>query len=325
MKVFDLLIYSIIAFVLVVLLYSVFQMLWPPASNLDIISLSIQKSQSQSLLGKAVKADDVKYQAGEILMPSFFEKYFNKNDVLIAFECISPLICCPRQSEISTGQECKDNITWDYNFIRFKESAKVATYTRCISVNDMMTCKVYFGSNPPQGLIKSVEYLGEEAGSIEIKVSIQNTGLTQLAGGKTTMNLYKKAGSDWFPTDYISDVETVEIIQPNELYTLFWNLSPKNTGRYKAEFVFESINGGQDKSSVEFDKNTNTACIIDETRTDTSLNSETGQYEESHYCTGCNYSYECAMAWNNKILDAQFYVRTKEETFCNKSTYQGTC
>jgi hypothetical protein len=325
MKVFDLVVYAIIAFVLVVLINIIFLSIWPPASNVDIISSAIQKAQSQSLLGKTVLVSDAKYQPNEILTPSFFYEKFNKSDVLIAFECISPLICCPRQSEAANSKECKNNIEWDYNFVRFKESTRVPTNVRCINVNDMIACKVYFGSSPPQGEIKSAEYVGEEAGSVEIKVVIENTGLSQLAGGRTTMNLYKKDGNDWFITDYVSDVEEVEIIQPKEIYTLFWNLTPKNTGKYKAEFIFEAINGGFDKKSVEFDKNRNTACIADETSMDTSFNSETGQYEETHYCNGCNYSYECTMVWNNKIPTAQFYVRTKDQTYCNKSTYSGTC
>jgi hypothetical protein len=322
MKVFEIVVYAIAALALIVLFMSLMTQFIKQENPLDQIKKSIDVAQTQNMQGKT-------YQVGYLSYPSGFftlTKDITLSDkVIISIECNDPINCCPKQGDSGSGEKCTKAVQWDYNFIRMNEGKKLLTSTRCIRIDGVPVCKIYFGSIPAQAAITKLELVGDNSGATQVKMILKNTGSTGIAYGTVSLNLYKKISDGWVLTDYNSQPKEVQPIAPQETQNVFWDISPDTIGDYKAEFLFEALNAGNDRNSIIFTKKTNSNCLIDETQTDTVQDPSTGLYQENHYCTGCNYSHECVGAWSKKLPGTTFQSYSKDQTYCTKTSYNGTC
>jgi hypothetical protein len=239
-------------------------------------------------------------------------------------ECTDPENCCIRKSDQDNKNKCEKPFEWDYDYFEPKITGPVITNVRCLRYNGLPKCTIYFGKAPAQTEVNKINLMNTTSTSTELEVIVKNSGANELAFGKATLKLYKKSVNEWIETDYTQEPQEVTTLMPQESSHLYWSLTPKNPGKYKAEFTFEALNAGHDKKAIEFDKSVSVTCQINESKTDT-LIGENGKFNELHYCNNCEYSYDCANAWKAKIPSKTFYPMTKEQTYCIKDTETGAC
>ena len=322
MKVFELLVYAIAALAFVALFLAILTQFFPPENPIAQLKKSIEVAETQTMQGQTV-------QEGYLNFPKDFtlraQDLSDKQKAIVSVECNNPNECCIRKSDANGKTPCTKSINWDYDFVEVKETKKILTSTRCLRIEGMPVCKVYLGLLPAQAEISKLSLIGENTNTIQIKVTLKNSGSLQITYGTVTMNLYKKSSKGWESTDYNVVQKEVPLIMPKESTTLIFDVSPSNIGEYKSEFTFDALNAGNDQNSITFKKETNTSCTIDESATDTVQNAMTGIYEETHYCTGCTYSHECVGAWSKKNPNQTYYPRTQDQTYCTKESDTGTC
>lgn len=316
------LIYGIAAITTIILFFILIQYVLAPESNTKIIASSIDRAQTQTNLGKTVNLGLLLYEEDYRLQKTDLAK----DKPIISFECTNPNYCCIRKGEQDKKYECDKQVSWDYDYFSTNLTQKILTSTRCIRVDGVGVCRVYLGSLPAQAAIDKLEVLEDKAGIGELKVTLKNTGSQQLALGKNSLKLYKKANDgSWALTDYYSDSKDVPNIIPGEKSAILWSINPTNSGTYKAEFKFEGQNAGFDQNAIEFVIDKTLSCIVTDTENQTIPNSENTYFEEIHYCAGCSYSFDCANAWTKKTGGKVFYPLDKDSAYCIKETYDGNC
>ncbi|MFA6064492.1 MAG: hypothetical protein WC746_01480 [archaeon] len=322
MKVFEILVYAIVALALIMLFFSLIPILLPQETPLTQLKKSVELAQTQTMQGKTISEGYLNY-------PKEFnidaQDLADKQKAIVSFECNNPSDCCIRKTDANEKIKCTKPIEWDYDFINVKETKRILSNTRCIRIEGMPVCKVYFGLVPAQASINKLDLIGENNNTTQIKATLKNLGAIQITYGTISMSLYKKSSNGWDLTDYNTIQKEVPLIMPRESTTIIFDVLPGNIGEYKAEFTFDALNGGNDQNSITFKKETNTSCVIDESTTDTVQNAINGIYEEIHYCTGCTYAHECVGAWSKKNPNQTYYSKTKDETYCTKGTFEGQC
>jgi len=320
MKVFELLVYSIAGLALLLLFFSLLPYFFPPETSTKQIMKAVEEAQTLTMIGKTMNLGALSYSKDYHL----FKEDFDEKNFLIAFECASAKECCIKKSDQGKNYACENPIEWDYNFIKIKETKKITTAVRCTREKGFNLCKIYVAGLPAQAKVDKIELLNTSGGTGEIKLTLKNIGLNELAFGKNSLILYKKSENSWIETDYASEEKEVSTIMPGEKETIFWSINPKNAGEYKALFRFEAQNAGFDENSIIFTLDKTSLCNTNETQAETFFDPETSTYQETHYCTGCSYSFECANAWNKKT-GKPFYPATKDSAYCTKTTYEGSC
>ncbi|MFA6268744.1 MAG: hypothetical protein WC652_02955 [archaeon] len=321
MNTFNLAIYGIVTIALILLFLNLIPQFLTPESNNKLISTTLEMAQTQTYLGKTINL-------GALLYP---EKYtlqkddLSKDKPIISFECLTPNDCCIRKQDQNKDYKCTKPVSWDYDFFSTKESHTTNTSVRCIRIDGVGVCKVYFGTLPAQAQVGIIEILDTSTGNAEVKVNVKNVGSGQLAFGQNSIKLFKKSTTDWIETDYYSEPKEVNTIMPQEKYSFLWSISPKNSGEYKAVFKFEGQNAGYDENYVIFTLDKSNLCNTTEQQTTTTFNAENSNYMEIHYCTGCSYSFECANTWSKKENGKEFVPLDKDSAYCTKLTYEGSC
>jgi len=309
MNVFELVIYSIAGLALLLLFFSLLPYFFPTETSTKQIVKAVEEAQTLTMLGKTMNLGALSYSRDYQL----FKEDFDEKKVLITFECVSAKECCIRKSDQGKNYTCDNPIEWDYNFIKIKETKKVTTAVRCTREQGFSLCKIYIAGLPAQAKVDKIELLNLAEGIAEIKLTLKNIGLNELAFGKNSLVLYKKSENTWIETDYASEEKETQNIMPGEKETILWSINPKNTGEYKALFRFEAQNAGFDENSIIFTLDKTSLC-----------NTDTNTYQEIHSCSECTYSVDCATAWDKKT-GKTFYPLDKERAYCTKTTYEGNC
>ena len=319
MNTFDLAIYAIAAIALVFVFFAIVQPYLAPQNHFTEIQTALLRAQISDNLGKTMSLGSLTFSNNSTIVTDSFDK----SKMLVAIECSSPSICCTRKSELKTT--CTKPISWDYTFFTTNEVKSVQTYVRCIKLSELPVCKIYFGGTPAQAKISNVELSSANAkNSTEIKVTLKNTGSLPITGATTSVELLKKGPQGWAATDYDQTPKSIELLNSGEQIIESWELTPQNIGEYRANFTFESENAGFDKKTIDFNKATNTACTTTSIG-DTLFDSDTSTFKELRNCTGCNFAYECAVAWEAAEKGKTFLPETKDTAYCTKQTFEGSC
>jgi len=321
MNLFEILIYSIAAFALILVFLGIIYYFTEQETNTKIIQRELIKAQAQINLGKTINGGQLNFEKDNSMEKSDIEK----ENTLVSFECINPQNCCTRETDRDKTTKCDKAIRWDYDFVQFNENKRITLNTRCERISGVPVCKVYISGTPPQAKVKKIELLTKTLGTGEIKVTVENSGGQTLTFGKNTLTLFKKVTDGWQETNYPEEIKEVETIASGESYSFLWSINPKNSGNYRADFKFEAKNGGFDENGIEFVIDKTLSCKIDSRAVETTFDSATGNYLENYYCTGCSYSFECSNAWTAEYPTKNFIVKTKDATYCVKQEANGSC
>jgi len=321
MNTINVLVYAIAALALIAVFLALAQNFPPLENNSTLIKKALDEARLDPNLGKTFLIGALKYERNYLMTSSGL----SLQGTLLSIECTNPEYCCVRESQKIKNQTCEKSFEWDYDFIRTLQEKKLNTFVRCIDVDNINTCKVFIGSSPAQAEIDKVENIGENSnGNTEIKVTLTNSGAATLALGTATLKLYKNAGTEWLQSDYETDPQEVEMIQPNEKKILYWEINPVNLGSYRIIVKFEATQAGFSEKSMDFNKTQNNFCKITKIG-DVIYNAQNNNYEELHNCEGCNYAYECANAWSNKNTQKTYFPKSKDYAYCVRPTENESC
>lgn len=320
MNTFEIIIYAIVALALVLAFLNFAPQFLENKQSINEMKKSIEIAKSQTSLGKTMNIGSPIYDKEFIAN----KKNFDDKIVLVAFECLNPKECCIRKADQDKNYVCNKPIEWDYDFFKVSETKKIQTSLRCLDKMGLITCKFYLGSLPAQAKVEKIELIDTEDGTAEIKVIVKNTGSNELAFGENSLKLEKKSPTNWVETDYVSEIKETMAIMPQESYSFYWSIAPKNSGEYKAIFTFQGQNAGFDENSITFTLDTTLACKTGGIG-ESIFDPENNIYQEIHYCTNCSNSFDCASAWNKKQNGTTFTPINSESAYCTKTTFEGNC
>jgi len=303
MRPFALLTYSIIALIIVGLAITLMVQYLPKEDIFREVRNSIDISQTPSNFGKTFYTGKLNMTKGlQITKTSL-----NQNNISLAVECNDPVICC------SNGEECTKPVEWNYKIITFKQDRTVQVYTRCYPYFDEIVCRAYFGKMPAQATIKDIEYV-DTGGKINSIVNVTNSGSTPLILGKNTLRVLKKVGEEWKDTENTYPSKEIDLLSPNQKHSFVWETNLLTGGEYKLEFKFEGENSGYDINGFDLVVGSNQVCErVPNVREIQDLNLTHSRI--LHFCTGCNYDYECLAKWM-ETNDGNIY-----EPYNKNSTY----
>jgi len=236
----------------------------------------------------------------------------------VVFECTSQELCC------ENGKICEKSIEWSPIEMRFKKTEKPDFYARCVYVEGLPVCKIFAGDAPAQAKT-TVKSFAIANGNISATLEVENSGELPMSPGEVILFVYKRIGAEWIDTKQEFEVKETALIQPRGKQTIIMEGKIITPGQYKAIFKAEAPNAGYGKAESEFIVGENTLCEVDEGRgTETLTGVNPNEYKEVHYCTGCNYAYECSAAWEEST-GKTFEAMTLEKAYCVKTTENGSC
>jgi hypothetical protein len=321
MNIFELLIYAIITIALIFMVITLFDL---PKEDTIIKELqeTINIAQTDNFLGKTI-----------ILETKLIQKDFYLNKIALedalsstAIECNNPKICCIRQSEQDKNQTCTKPLIWDYDFFRAEQETTVKTSVRCLNEFGVPICRIYFGSYPAQSQIVEITKLSENnSGKIISTIKVKNSGETQLSFGMLKLTLQKEVLGNWEDTEIEYNPQEIHSLLPQQEHSFIQEVNINTIGNYKLVYTFSGINSGFDKNALEIKVSKNSCEIIEEENYEIQTIEEGKKYNEIKKCQNCDYAYECANAWQNKYLNINYQILTKEKTYCEKTSENGAC
>jgi hypothetical protein len=318
MRPFDIVVYAIAAFALLLVFFGIYQIYFPQPNLSKEISGALELAQTPMYLGKTVRIGSRTIMNENTISKTEFEH----GKISVAVECNSPDKCCPMK------ERCNGKIYWDYEGIEFKKAQSIEVNARCIMNETLPVCRIYFGELPAQAEMKKVELLENKSGNVKIKVTASNRSNKLLAFGVNSLKMYKGSGSQWVELDRNFDSQDVKLMPPNNDYNFQWEINFKISGTYKAAFKFEGENAGYDENFLIFDVDAGQDCKADAdkpSKTFAMVGTEPQKFQEMRYCTGCSQAYECASAWEAEMQGKNFEPLSSEQTYCIKDSYEGAC
>ncbi len=322
MKVFELLVYAIVAVVLILIAITLFNAMFPKENLLLEIKQGLVTAQTETYLGQTIELGQRSVEKEYTINKSFFDT----SQLSLAFECNNPNLCCIRKAEQDINYKCTKAVEWDYTNLTFNFATQAKINLRCIKQDDLPVCRVYFGSKPAQAEVTEINFdqLNE---IVTATVKAKNSGENNLAQGKMNLVLEKLVNFEWketeeeFPEQVIETETDPSILMPGQEHSFVWATRITTPGTYRAVFTFEGQNAGFDKNSADFDVGFNSYCkpLIESTyevrEEDNGLT-----FKEIKKCGNCNYAYECASAWQTKFPNINYEVLTKDTTYCLKES-----
>jgi len=288
-------------------------------NSVNTIKNALMDAQIPGTIGKTISLGPLIYIKNSTITKDDLT-YLEMN---VAIECTNAKDCCARNADLA-GKKCDKSIAWDYDSITINTDKKIDTYVRCIKENQYPVCRVYFGGAPAQTKIDSISKpIETQQGEINTTLILKNTGSIPAPTGENSLTLFKKINGDWKESDYDTNSKETPIIMPGEKQTIYWTISPKNIGEYRAIFTYSALNSGFDEKSIDFNRQIMSECNRTE-ETNTIFDPEIGKYKEIHYCENCDYSFECVAAWSN-YTKKEFIGINATSTYCLKNTESGSC
>ncbi len=288
-------------------------------NSVDIIKNSLQDAQVPGNMGKTISLGALPYPKNATIG----KEDLTYSQMSVAIECTSARECCPRDADLG-GKKCDKVLSWDYDHLTVSTDKRIDTYVRCLSEKGYPVCRVYFGSAPAQAKIDSISKPVEtQSGEINLTVTIKNLGAVPAPIGENSLVLLKKVNGDWQESDYDSNAKETPAVMPGEKQIMYWTISPKNIGEYKARFRYSALDSGFDEKSVDFNRAVMSQCNRTEGTT-TIFDPESQKFWEIHNCENCNYSFECVAAWAN-YTKKEFFGINATSAYCNKDTENGSC
>jgi hypothetical protein len=303
MKIFDLLIWAIVAIAIIFIVINLFGNFNQQKDLNSEIRENLEIAETPDMLGKLIMMPTKKVEESFLLNKTSFDIAQRS----IAIECTSPNICCP------VNEKC-DKIEWSPELAVFKNSKTIDFFVRC-EKNIINVCKIYFGIMPAQSKIEEINLIAQDGTSSNMLVKVKNTGKISIIQGTNKIELYKRVNNNWEKTTEIFPQQTVDLLTQNQKHNFVWNVETKTMGEYRISSEFKGNNAGFDTMTFDFNITENIECEIDETRTDTIYDPSTGEDWQVHYCNNCNFSHECVTKWNKKYPEIEWNIIDKERIY----------
>lgn len=320
MKVFDLVIWSIVALALIFLAINIFNALFP-TENLELkISNKLDQASSPAFSGDLLFVDNEIISKDRIILRDSFDNVKKS----IALECTDEANCCP------LGEDCEKAIKWDYERMIAQKTIDTEFYVRCIRIEDLPVCRIYIGKKPAVSKIKEVELTNSTNGSNTFNITVTNSGENILALGTIDLELYKNVNGmfELYDDNFVS--QKVKFLPINQEHTFIYSIFTDLAGEYKAKFIFSGDNAGLDINNFIFSTAENQNCSVSNkieiTENISDEKKDEGYYDkEYYYCNNCNYAFECLTEWNKTHPDTNFELETKERVFCYSISGGSSC
>ncbi len=314
MKPFQLIIWAIVALLIIFIAIDLFLTLFPQENITGILQKNIKLAETNEFLGKTIDVGTHYIEEDTI----FLKNSFDITNRSVAIECTDPNLCC------NIDEKCEKEIEWNYTNAKIKKFRSINFFVRCINVDELSVCRIYIGKEPAQAKIIETKELNKAGNSIVLETRVKNIGKNDLVFGKSSVELLKNVNEHWLETGEEFPIQNIDLLQTGMEHSFTWNIEVKTLGEYKLVFTFEGQNAGFDKNEFIFENASNEFCIIDNSETET-LSAGNERFYESHYCTGCNFAYECLAKWQETMPDANWELVDEETAYCLKDTFDGNC
>ncbi|MBN1940792.1 MAG: hypothetical protein JW772_01265 [Candidatus Diapherotrites archaeon] len=181
MNVFRMFVFAIVTLALIWALYTFLPVFFPTEDPAEVIENTLVGAEIEQ--GKAIEKA-IFFPAGHVLVA----ENFDASNRSLAFECNNPKECC------NINDKC-GLIEWDERRIIFPSTKNLRTYTRCALESNLFVCKVYFGDEPAQLMIRELvakEKYDASKEPVVIKVKIENSGKQIMLFGSVKIDVYQK-------------------------------------------------------------------------------------------------------------------------------------
>ncbi|MBT4192066.1 MAG: hypothetical protein HOE11_02050 [Candidatus Diapherotrites archaeon] len=310
MKPVQLVVWAVIAIVLIALVLFYFGGLEQEETLVGKIKQNFLQAENPDNLGNLFYLGEEKIERDSLITKGMFDLL----DRELSFECTSTELCCPQ------NEACNKDITWDYDYLKTKNQVRTSVYLRCIK-DIVPICRVYVGKEPAQARIIKIDKT-QVGSKIILEVATENSGEFDMAFGNVSMLLEKKVGKRWVNTGEVFEEQTVNRIAVSFGHIFVIEFETPVIGEYRSIITFEGQNAGFDEEKIEFTFEENTFCKTRENEDTLPFGDE---FREMHYCSGCNFAYECLAKWNEQDPVTTYELIDKESVYCLKTTLDGNC
>ena len=260
-----------------------------------------------------------KYYKLELSLPQNFAAkgtHFDTENRNVRFECNAVNIC---NSEKIFVEDRK---------IIVKEQALVDAYFRCKHKDTINDCTIYIGESPAQLETEILSFNKPEMGSLgTISFEIKNAGGKFLQYNPTyTAEVFIKRnttrGEELSLRDSIT--KEIDVLEPGESVTVGWQFSAGSSGKYILKITADAEDAGRAFAEQEFEiAQGPTTCRTYELGK-TFL--DQGMCKTEYLCIGCEYGYECKLAWEkNGILEEEIAESYPEKIYVQVLPINGSC
>lgn len=305
-------VFAIATIALIALVFQLF--VQPQESLVNILKKEITKAESDK--GTIMTYQDAKVVKDNILTTS----ELTQEDILVSFECTDPNLCC------AEDEKC-EKVNWSKKYVSFNQDRKIDFYTRCMPIENLVGCTIYFGKKPSEAKIIEIKLDNTKKNVI---VTFKNDGTSILREANVNIKIMKKVNDNWKDTEIEYTPQFVDLLENNGIKTLNYAIDLKTSGEYKASVTVSAKNGGIDNKELEFTIKENENCItIDGTEViswptgeyetdpyDETIKTEILVYREIHKCSGCNFGYECLAKWMEKKPNSDLQILTNNSVYC---------
>ena len=310
MKPVQLVVWAVIAIALIALVLFYFGGLEQEETLVEKIKANFVQAENPDNLGNLFYLGEEKIKRDSLITKGMFDLI----DREVSFECTSTELCCPMK------EDCSKDITWDYDYLKTKNQVRTSVYLRCIK-DIVPICRVYVGKRAAQARIIKIDKT-QVGSKIILEVATENSGEFDMAFGSISMILEKKVGKRWVNTGEEFEEEIINRLGVNAGHIFIIEFETPILGEYRSRVKFEGRNAGFDEEKIEFTFNENTFCK-------TSTREETipfgDKFREIHYCSECNFAYECLAKWNEQDPTTTYELIDEESVYCLKTTLEGNC
>ena len=244
---FRLMVYAIVAAALISAAYAImYPMLFPGTENIALIENSLKAGETGLGLGFKSRLE---LREGEGLRGESFDTS-SRN---VAFQCNNASLCCPRT------EECSLAIEWDSRIIKFKERVHVPATSRCEYEHGLFACTVYFGEEPAQVEIESVnakEEVDLSRESMSFEVEFLNTGKQRAEQVEVSAKIYQRylEGGEWKDVllQSVSKTESYGKMEAGEKMKKTIYIDLFDNGPFKAKIRVGGLEAGFSEKVVNF-------------------------------------------------------------------------
>lgn len=223
----------------------------------------------------------------------------------VNFRCTDAVQCC-QQQQIAPG--CK--VAIDDRMLLVEQDGVMQVSFRCTYEQNIYLCSAYFGGEPAQLEITDVRLPKEiETGKDHpvLVLKVRNTGKRKAQDVIATAKVYKLTVADGRETEALHSGpfnRDLEEIAPGRESSLSIPLEVREPGNYKVRLEVRGVEAGRQTQEFTLKvrgANPERKCratIPGRTKT------EGTQCLQEYLCEGCDFDYECKLAWEPKFRES---------------------
>ena len=289
---FRMLVFSVVAFLLIVLISSIF--IAPDTDVVSKISDSFKFAEVEE--GKLIETR-LSFPEGIGIASDSLETE-NRNVVM---RCTDPYMCTP------------ERISYNDRRVTFLKDSELDVYARCVYEINLYKCRLYIGQEPAQLIVENIEIADNNE---SIKVKVKNIGDLNAEFITNSLTIYRKALSEGKWKEYFYknlDPITEGLLVSEESKEFEFEFGRMIKGLFIARFRSQGEEAGFDETESEF------TVYWDDDGCRTDKLEETliiGSNCMSKYsCRDCEYAFECKEKWQKQIPEKENLFETTDPNY----------